>query len=152
MKTIVRSALAACVLGASLAVSAADERMENAVEARQGLLKVVRAYFGPMAGMARGDIPYDAERMRDGAHHVKELASMLPYLFRGDTRGSGVETDALDGIWENMDDFRAKAEDLEAAATELEAAVAEGRSAAIAAFRNTGGKCKACHDEYRAEN
>jgi cytochrome c556 len=77
---------------------------------------------------------------------------MIPYVFRVDTRGSGVETEALDAIWENMDDFRAKAADLEAAAGELEAAVSEGRAAAIAAFRATGGKCKACHDEYREEH
>ena len=38
----------------------ADERTQKTIDARQGLLKVVAQYFGPIVGMAKGQIPYDA--------------------------------------------------------------------------------------------
>lgn len=154
MKTL-RVALIALALGpfAHPSALAADaDRMQSAVETRQGLLKVVRAYFGPMVAMARGDAPYDADRMAEHAHKVRELAGMLPYVFSVDTRGADVDTDALPGIWENMDDFRAKANTLHEAAMALETAVGEGQAAAMAAFRKTGGACKGCHDEYRKDD
>jgi cytochrome c556 len=40
--------------------ASAEERAQTAIDTRQGLLKVVVSYFGPIVGMARGQIPFDA--------------------------------------------------------------------------------------------
>ena len=151
MPSFQRWALVACLLFPA-AGFAADERLEAAVEARQGLYEVIRAYFGPMVAMARGDRPYDADAMREHAHKVRELAGMIPYLFSVDTRGVDVETEALDKIWEQKDAFLGRANDLLEAVTALEAATDVSQEAALAAFRNTGGACKGCHDNFREEH
>ena len=47
-----------------------DEQAQEAIDTRQGLLKMVRLYFGPIVGMARQQIPFDAaviERMESAA-------------------------------------------------------------------------------------
>lgn len=130
---------------------AADERTEAAVETRQGLLKTVGFYIGPIVGMARQQIPYDAERVKYNAERISELAPMIPDVFRHDTRGADVTTEALDGIWENQDDFADKAATVSARAADLAAATAEGQGAAMNAFGAMGAACKACHDEYRQQ-
>ena len=144
----------AAVLAAPLSTYAAsaEERMQNAVDTRQGLLKVVRAYFGPMVAMARGDMPYDADKMKEHAHKVRELSGMLTYVFQVDTRESGIASGSLDEVWENWDDFEKRAANLTKAAAALEAATAEGQGAAMAAFRATGGACKGCHDNFRQQD
>ncbi len=142
--------LAVAVMLSNSAI-AADERTQDAVDARQGLLKVVRSYFGPIFVMVRGDIPYDAEVVEKNASAIAALLPMIPDLFRMDTSGVDVQSGALDGIWDNWDDFAAKAEASAAAAREL-AAAAGDEAAAQAAFRKFGGSCSACHDEYREQD
>ncbi len=143
-----------CVTVAMLLSStalAADERTQNAVEARQGLLKVVRSYFGPIYAMAGGHIPYDAEVVEKNANAIAALLPMIPDLFRMDTSGADIPTEALDGIWDNWEDFAGKAEASAEKARALAAAAAD-EEAAKAAFRAFGGSCSACHDDYREQD
>ncbi len=136
-------------------VSAADERTQDAVETRQGLLKVVRSYFGPIVGMARKQIPFDAAVIEKNAAAVADLLPMIPDVFRMDTRGAEIETGALDGIWEDWDDFAAKAALSAEKAEALEAAAADGADdpgAVMKAFGALGASCKGCHDEYRQQD
>ena len=141
--------LAAFTLSAS--AFAADEQTEAAVDTRQGLLKTVGFYMGPMVGMARQQIPFDAERMQYNAERIAELAPMIPDVFRRDTRGADVTTEARDGIWENTEDFADKAATVAARAADLAAATGDGQGAAMKAFGAMGAACKACHDEYRQQ-
>ena len=148
-------AFAAVVLSVSLAsgaMAAEDERLQHAVEARQGLLKVVVTYFGPIAGMARGLVPYDGEVVRHNAERISVLLPMIPELFSTDTRGAGVPTEALDHIWDNREDFAARAANAAEAAAALAQAAEQGEAAAMAAFRKAGGACRDCHDEYREQD
>ncbi len=142
-------------LSAALILSApawaADERTEAAVDTRQGLLKTVGFYIGPIVGMAREQIPYDADRVKYNAERIAELAGMIPDVFRFDTRGADVSTEALDSIWDNTEDFNDKAAALAARASDLAAATADGQPAAMKAFGGMGASCKACHDEYRQQ-
>ena len=107
----VSKVLAILVVGALAAPAlsfAADERTQNAVDARQGLLKVVRSYFGPIVGMAREQIPYDAAVVEKNANAIAALLPMIPDLFSMDTSESDAETGALEEIWDDYDDFTAK--------------------------------------------
>ncbi len=148
------SALGAFSLLLTASVSfgdSAEERAEEATETRQGALKVVRHYFGPVYGMARQQIPYDSAVVAANAQHMAALLSMLPDLFRADTSDEDVDTEALEDIWEDMDDFTAKAEAAAAKARAL-ADAAGDQGAAMSAFRELGGACKACHDDYREQD
>ena len=132
-------------------LAVADEHIQRAVETRQGLLKVVGFYIGPIVGMAREQIPYDADRIKANAERIAELAPMIPDVFRSDTRGSDVPTEALDNIWDNGADFADKAATVSARAADLAAATANGKDAVMQAFGAMGASCKACHDEYRQQ-
>ena len=133
-------------------VATADERSEAAIEARQGLLKVVGSYFGPIVGMARNQIDYDADVVAHNAAKVSQLAAMIPDVFRHDTSAAGLASGSLDHIWDNQDDFNAKAATVAERAAALAAAAPDGKAAAMQAFGALGGSCKACHDEYRQQD
>ncbi len=143
--------LTAALLSPTLQAADADERAQIATDTRQGLLKVVVSYFGPLVGMARGQIPFNAELVETNATKISTLVEMIPDVFRTDTRGADVETEALDHIWDNMDDFAGKAATVAERATALAGAASGGQDNFMQAFGATGGACKACHDEYRVQ-
>ena len=63
------------------------------------------------------------------------------------------KTRAKPEIWENTDDFLEKYGNFKAAAAGLAEAAETGDKGTIAAaFKETGGACKACHDEYKAKD
>ena len=151
-KLLCASVVALLSLSAAVAHGADAERAQIATETRQGLLKVVVSYFGPIVGMARQQIPYDAAVVQSNAEQIAVLLPMIPDVFRMDTRGADVDTEALDGIWENMDDFAEKTQAATEAAQALAAAAGQSQEAAMGAFRQLGGACKGCHDEYRQQD
>lgn len=127
----------------------ADERSEKAIEARQGLLLVMAQYFGPIVGMAKGEIPFDAAVIEKNAGNVAVLAPMLADVFRHDTSASGPETEAKADIWANYDDFSAKAATAAERAEALAMAATQDRRATMKAVGALGAACKSCHDNYR---
>lgn len=141
------------VLGFSLSAnswSADDqERAKKAIDTRQGLLKVLGYYISPVAGMARGQLQYDADLVSKNAEKMAQLAVMIPDLFKLDTRENGVNSDSLATIWENTQDFNQKALILATRANELAKTAKQGKSEFMKAFGATGAACKSCHDDYR---
>lgn len=150
-KTALICLMAALGLTSSI-VHADDEQAQRAIETRQGLLKVVGYYMGPLVGMAREQIPYDADMMKANAEKIAQLVPMIPDVFRMDTSGSELVTEALDDIWSNTDDFNGKAATVAERASALAAATGQGAGAAMKAFGAMGGACKSCHDEYRQQD
>ena len=144
---------AVCLLGTASAWGAsADERALASTETRQGLLKVVVSYFGPIVGMAREQIPYDADVVKNNAEKIATLLPMIPDVFRADTRAFDLDTEALDAIWENTADFAEKAAAATQRAEALAAATAAGQGEAMKAFGALCAACKACHDNYRQQD
>lgn len=143
------SLLLVALLLTPLAQAADDEQAAYAYDSREGLFSMVRLYFGPLYGMMRG-APYDADVVQHNGARIAELAAMIPDAFVVDTRENDLEgTEALDEIWDNIDDFNAKAATLAERANALSAA--EGEDAFKAAFGGMGQACKACHDNYRQQ-
>ena len=98
--------------------------------------------------MAKGDRPYDKEVAIKNATIV-EFMSKLPWdkFAPGTDMGN---TKAKPEIWENMDDFKAKAEKMQAETAKLLQVAQTGDAAALKAqVGETGKACKACHDNYR---
>ena len=70
--------------------ASAEERAQATADTRQGLLKVVVSYFGPIVGMAKEQIPYDAALVKTNAAKIAKdptlknlsLMSFLPRLKR----------------------------------------------------------------------
>ena len=62
------------------------------------------------------------------------------------------KTKAKPEIWKNKADFEKKMQDMTAATEVLAKAAAAGEKGAIMkAFKETGGTCKACHDDYTSK-
>ena len=152
LKRITMLALTLSLMGTTSAWGAsAEERAEATADTRQGLLKVVVSYFGPIVGMAREQIPYDAALVKTNATKIATLLPMIPDVFQRDTSAFDLETEALPDIWSNMEDFDSKAATATERALALAAATEQGQGAAMEAFGDLGAACKACHDQYRQQ-
>lgn len=130
-----------------------DERAQQAVDIRQSVLTLMRANFGPLVGIARDEIPYDGPTVQKAAMRLDQLAAMLEDAFRRDTRGTGVETEALDRIWEQPDAFAEKIATLEQRVDLLNQHARAGDEAAVkAAVGDVGKACGSCHDDFRVDD
>lgn len=133
----------------------AKEQAARAIATRQGALKLMGYYMGPLGGMARGRIPMDTAVVAQNAAHIGNLAPMLSDTFRANTAQSGVESDALPVIWENPEEFQAKIEALiEGAASLSQVAGTEGveEGAVKGAIGKLGQACGSCHDDFRVDD
>lgn len=141
---------AACTLALGAAgVALAQQKPEDAIKYRQSALFIVGQNFGPLAAMVQGKMPYD----RDAAIRHAEIAAYvmkLPWNSFGPGTDKGGNTKAKPGIWENLEDFKAKRDAMLAEIQKLPAAAGDPDSLK-AQVGATGKACKACHDEYRAK-
>jgi cytochrome c556 len=128
-----------------------EQQAEQAIQTRQGLLKVMGMYMAPLGGMLKNKVPFDAAAATKSATHIAQLGSMIPDVFTFDTRKvTTVKTKAQEGIWTNQADFDSKADDLVKAATALvDAAKSGDKGSTLKAAGAVGKACGACHDNYR---
>jgi len=127
-----------------------DQQMPQSY--RQSFFALVAANFGPMVASVKGEIPWDQSRMENWANDLAALSTLD--VMRGFADGSDKGTTrAKPDIWENKADFESKLGDLHKALEALQLATAGGDREAISKQVGAAGKaCKACHDEYKAEN
>ena len=146
----------AILSGAALAASPEPAKSQKHAEAyteyRQALFTLLKSNIGPLGGMAKGAIEYDAEVMQTNGMRMEQLATMLSDYLKVDTREFDVETKAKDGLWDNYADVESKIEDLKSATANLQNVAKTGDESA---YRNAIGKvgstCKSCHDDYKAD-
>ena len=95
----------------------------------------------------------DVAAIRIAAAKIEELAGKSSGWFPPGTDKTVLpKTRALPAIWEKPEDFASKDRDLREAAAALNAAAKTGDLSQInARFEALGKTCKACHDNYRAE-
>jgi cytochrome c556 len=127
-----------------------EEAAQKAVELRQSLFRVIGFSFGPVGGMLKNKVPFDAAVAAKAGERIEELATIIPDVFNEDTRKFQVKTKAREGIWTSKADFAAKADDLAKAAAGLTAAAKGGeKKAVLQAAAAVGKACGACHDNFR---
>jgi len=94
-----------------------------------------------------------ADDVAKSAASIKEAAGKIPSLFVPGTSidDNVAKTAAKKEIWDNFDDFKAKAAKLASLAADLEAAAATGDKQKITDAFNTMGKdgCGGCHSLYK---
>ena len=151
IRRAVATIVAALVATSTMAMD--QEKAEKVTEVRQAVLEVVGWNIGPMAGMIKERIPYDREIFRRNAGRIAFMLEMVPEAFGPDTREAVLETEALDVIWEDFDEFRDLAGKARDKAAALEATAGSEEFAQVqAAFLEMGEACKACHDKFREED
>lgn len=137
------AAAALAVIGAS-AVVAADEPQV----VRQEMMKKVGGAMGALAGIAKGEKPYDAEIVKASLATMSEVAKAFPDQFPAGSE-TGHETEASPKIWEAMDDFKAKAAKLGTDAETVLASMPADQAAVGSALTTIGPNCGGCHEVYR---
>jgi cytochrome c556 len=156
---MMRSILVIVSLGVALALPSAaqdvtpEERAAGATATRQAVFKLLGFNMGPIGGMAREMVEFDAAIAERNARRIAALAPMIPELFAAmDTREFDVRTLALPIIWDNTDEFADLANKLIEAANDFADIAAGGDQAAtLAAVRSLGGGCGNCHERFREE-
>lgn len=144
-------AVIACLALPGWGMAEEENPDEAAAHVRHALMELMGWNIAPLGAMAAGKQPYDGDTAAVQGRRLVALAGMIGDAFERDTSGTGIKTHALDGIWQNPDDFASKAQAVIDAATAYAAATGNGEAAAKAAFAKLGGACKSCHEEYKSE-
>jgi cytochrome c556 len=145
--------LAAAPISATFAQDAPaspEEQAQQAVDLRQSLFRLISYSFGPVGGMLKNKVPFDAAVVQKNSARLETLAPMISEVFQNDTRKFTLKTKAREGVWTNKSDFQAKNDNLVKAAAALSTAAKSGdKKATMQAAAAVGKACGACHDDFR---
>ena len=146
-KSLITASLAAVV---TIPAVAHIERTEPLQSLRQSFFAIVGMTFGPMSDMVKGEIEWNDAQFVAWANDLAAVSKVS--VERGFAPGSEKgKTRAKPAIWENTDDFSQKLANFRSEAEALAAAAKAGdKDATIEQFKQTGGTCKACHDNYKS--
>lgn len=135
----------------ALAHAAGPSPAERAVGYRQGVFHAIAWNFGPMSGMVKGEIPFDAKAFALKAERVAFLSTLPLEGFVPDSLVG--KSEAKPEIWNNMDDFKSKMQAFETEAGKLAdaAKTASSIDALKPQFGKVGRSCKDCHDKYKKD-
>jgi cytochrome c556 len=148
--------ISACALIASLtasvgfAQSTLTEDQQRAVTARNAQMTLYGFHLGPLAGMARDQIPYDSATAVAAAGNLAALAALDQSALWVDGTDASTGTRARAEIWSDPAGYAAAKLAMENAAKALAAVAGDGPDAFKAAFGPVGAACGACHEGYRA--
>jgi len=147
--------LIAAILGTATLLASgaalAQANPEILVKQRQAAMILQGKYFGPMAGMAQGKVPYNADVVKRNAVLLEALSKMAWDGFAPATQA--VKSRALPEIYSNAAKFKEAQDRFQADAAKLVATVNSGDEAAIKAQIGAIGKnCGSCHETFREKN
>ena len=146
--------LAVALPGAAEEAPTPEQQAAAATSTRQAVFKLLYFNLGPIVGMARGEVEFDATIAERNARRIAAIAPMIPDVFGAmDTRDFDVTTEALPVIWDDMAEFSSKAASLVDAANAFADTAAGGDQATtLGGLRSLGGACGNCHDAFRVDD
>ena len=139
----------AFVLGAGVAqTTLAQVKPEILVKQRQAAMTLQGKYFGPLAGMAQGKVPYNADTVAFNAALLDALSRMPWDGFAESTKGE--KSHALPAVWGEAAKFKEAQDNFHKAVASL-VAVSRGSDEAAqkAAIGGVGKACGGCHQNFR---
>lgn len=130
-----------------------EEQAAGAVTTRKAVMRLLSFNTGPINGMARGQVDFDAALAERNALRVAAIAPMILDTFMAmDTRPYDVDTTALPVVWEDSEGFEAAVNAMVEGANEFAEIAAGGdQNEIMGAIRAFGGNCGSCHDNYRVQ-
>jgi cytochrome c556 len=155
-KKWVAAALVALVLPL---VAFAQMKPEEAIRARQSIMRVIALNFGPIGKMSAGEAPFDKKKFQENAERIKSVWEMNvgQYFVPGTDKpvpGSKIAefTAAKPELFSQPDKLKSIAGEATQRVNELAEAAKSGDEAKMKAAAGALGKsCKACHDEFRQQ-
>ena len=142
------------LLGAALTapLSAANDPLEKAIQARQAEMQLRSFNAGPLFAMAKGKIDYDAELAAMLANNLKLLTNVemgRAWPQGSDNSAYPGKTTALPKIWETYPEIADYGLRYIEAVNNLAAVAGDGKDALRGQIGNLGKSCKGCHDDFR---
>jgi cytochrome c556 len=148
-----RSGLAAVValaLGVAAGAAFAQQKPEVLVKQRQAAMTLQGKYFGPMAAMAQGKAPFNADIVKRNSAFLDNLSRMPWDGFDPSTKD--VKSAALPAVFEQQAKFREAGSRLEQETSKLYQVAQSGNEDAVKAQIGAVGKtCGGCHNDFRAK-
>jgi cytochrome c556 len=151
---IISAAIAALVSSTSaFAQSAANEKHAQwATKVRTANFTLLGHNMGPIGGMLKGKVPFNAEVVAAKATTINQLANMIADTSKIDTSQFKVETESLDKIWSNQEDYAKKIDALVTASAKVsEIALTAPKDEVMKAMGKMGNSCGSCHDSYKKD-
>jgi len=141
----------AFALGAGITQAAlAQVKPEIMVKQRQAAMTLQGKYFGPLAGMAQGKVPYNADTVAFNAAMFDALSRMPWDGFAPASKDATVKTAALPAIWSEGAKFKEAQDNFQNAVQNLVKVSRGGDEAAQkAAIGGVGKTCGGCHQNFR---
>jgi len=155
MKFAKRLCLLAIGLGLTAQGQAAQDPNENAIKARQAEMQLRSFNAGPLFGMAKGQIDYDAALAAKLAGNLKLMLDFdngrawAPGTHKVAYPG---KTEALPKIWDTYPEIADYGKKYKEAVTALAAVAGSGADALKPAVGELGKACKGCHDNFREKD
>ncbi len=131
MKKIVTCSILAVLSLSVASIAQAQGKPETLVKQRQAVMTLQGKYFGPMAGMAKGKVPFNAAVIARNAAYLDVLDKMAWDGFKPSTKD--VKSRALPEVYSDAAKFKAEQEELQANVTKLLAASKSGDEAGMKA-------------------
>lgn len=131
---------------------AADDPLEKAIKARQGEMQLRSFNAGPLFGMAKGQVDYDAELASKLAGNLKLLLDLdngRAWAAGSHNEAYPGKTTALPKIWDTYPEISDYGKNYAKAVNELAAVAGKGQDALKSKIGDLGKSCKACHDDFR---
>ena len=116
-------------------------------DSRIAVMKKVGGAAGALGAIAKGDKPYDAEVVKAALMTIAENAKAFPEHFGPNSDKTDAEVNPK--IWDNFDDFKAKAAKLSNNAEVALAQLPADQAGVGATLKTLGSDCGACHQAYR---
>jgi cytochrome c556 len=144
-------AIAAAVLVVGMGVTSVYAAGEGTHDGRVAMMKKIGGATGALAGIAKGEKPYDAEAIKAALMTISETAKAFPDQFKPGTENASADSEASPKIWENMDDFKARSAKLGTDADTLLAQLPADAAGVGAGLKVLGANCGGCHQIYRVK-
>jgi len=153
----IASRLLLVIVGMTIAapIFAAKDPNLKLLKARQGEMQLRSFNVGPLFGMAKGKMAYDAALAAKLANNLKTQLSLD--LGAAWKQGTDIETypgktTALGKVWTTYPEISNYGKKYATAVNELAAAAGNGLDALKPRISAVGKACKGCHDEFRELN
>jgi cytochrome c556 len=151
-------AVALLSLGLS-SVAMAQAKPEDAIRARQSIMRVVALNFGPMASMAQDKTPYNKDMFLANAVRLEQVWAMdsAKYFAPGSDKpvaGSKIAgfTDAKAEVWSKGTEFKTAHDKTGQEIGKLVLLAKAGDEKAMKQQVGEIGKtCKGCHDNFKVQ-
>jgi cytochrome c556 len=146
-----RHLISTSFLAAAVAIAAQADAQPNPnqqVAVRKGAMNLQAKYAGPLFGMARGAVPYDARVVQRNADYLVVLTQMPWEEFQPNSIGIP-NTRAKDTFLKDPEKFKRLVDTLQSDVQKLAAAARGGEQNAVkSAAQAMGRTCNSCHESF----